>query len=87
MYFHESEKLNSFGVPKNLHRQEGGYVEFSEMMLLKEYATLKLIVGDEGQLRVTTAGNTLPVYRPYCHLSGISIQKRQEEDRRNLPIL
>ena len=75
---HNSEELNSFGVPKNFHHARGGYarVTLPEKLVLKENANLKIIVDDRGQLLATASGNTLPVDKSYHHLSGISILKR-----------
>ena len=70
---------NSFGVPKNFYHQSAGYaiVTFPEMLVLKENASLKVLVDDEGQLHATIAGNTLPSDKSYHHLSCISNQKKK----------
>ena len=44
--------------------------------MLKENVNLELLSEEEGQALATAAGNTLPVDRSYCHLSGTSIQKK-----------
>ena len=53
-------------------------VTFPELLVCKNNASLKLIVNDEGQLLVSTAGNTLRVdescHRPF----GINIQRKVE---------
>ena len=47
---HDSKELNYVGMPKSLYHQNGGYVgvTFPEMVVLKENASLKLLVNDDG---------------------------------------
>ena len=58
---HDSEKFESFGVPKKINFIDVGYarVTFPEMMMLKEKASLKLFGDNEGQLFANSSGNTL----------------------------
>ena len=78
VHCHKSEELNSFGVPRKFIHHSDGYtrVKFPKRMIgLKENAIIRLLVDDEGQLLAYGAGNKLPNYKSYRHLSGISIQK------------
>ena len=47
---HDTKELNSFGSPKKFIITDGGYarVTFPEMIVLKENASLKILVDDEG---------------------------------------
>ena len=60
MRCHAIEVLNSFGGPGNFYRQNGGYakVTFTEMIVLKKNASLKILVDDKGQLLATVSGDT-----------------------------
>ena len=55
-----SEKLNSLGVPKEFNGHSGGYARFKllEIIVLKDKASIELIVDDELQLLPFDAGNT-----------------------------
>jgi hypothetical protein len=51
-------------------------------IVLKDNASLKLIVADESQLLASASGNTLPVDKSYQHLSGITIQPKVKGRRK-----
>ena len=63
MCFHKGEKLNFFGVAKKFKSTNSGneIVTFPEMIVLKEIASLNLIVDGEEKLLAYGSGNTLPV--------------------------
>jgi len=82
---HDSEELNSFGVPKNFHHASGGYarVTLPEKLVVKENANLKIIVDEEGQLLANGSGSMLAVDRSYRNSSGVSIRMKAKGKRRH----
>ena len=81
---HDSEKLNFFGLSKPSNITHGGYarMRYTENLVLKENANIKIIVDEDGHLLATGSGNTLPVDRSYCHRSGINIQMKLKRKRK-----
>ena len=76
---HDIEALNLFGAPKRFKIYGGGgytCVKFPEMIVLKEIASLKLLVDDEGQIFATAASSTLPIHKSNRHVFDVSIQKK-----------
>jgi len=59
---HDSDIIESLGLPKQFNIYDGGYVRvtFPEMLVLKENANKKLLVDDEGRLPAAAGGNMLP---------------------------
>jgi hypothetical protein len=75
---HDCERLNFFELPKIFFLSNGGYtrIKFEEIIVLKDNASLKVIVYDVGQMLAYRLGNALPVDKSHCHLSDISIQMK-----------
>ena len=77
------KRLNLFGVPTIFRCRNGGYntVKFLDMIVLKDNASIKLIVDDESELLASASGKTLPVDKSHHHISDITIQRNV--NRRN----
>jgi len=80
---HDSERLNFFRLPKKFKITKGGIArtDFAKLIVFKENASLRVIVENDGQVLSHSAGNTLPIYKSYRHLSGISIQRKVNRRR------
>ena len=58
-------------------------MKFPDMIVLKEIASPRHLVEDEGQILATVSGNTIPVDGSYDYLSATSIQNKTRRRQAN----